>query len=67
VSRSGERKPAQARWSAVERDLGTGIICTDCGCTLATYHDLCEALNLRCPGFDAIEAAERRFETEHNL
>lgn len=42
----------------IEKTLGTGIICTTCGATLATYHDWCSApLDVACPGFQAIENA----------
>jgi hypothetical protein len=52
----------------IKRELAKRVICTDCGCTLATFAERCIAdLSARCPGFEAIEAAERRFLTEHNL
>lgn len=43
----------------VEATLGTREICR-CGATLATFADKCQAaLDERCAGFEAIEAAKQ--------
>lgn len=44
----------------VEAKLGDGVICDQCGCTLATFARQCSApMHEPCPGFKAIEAARR--------
>lgn len=45
---------------AVERALGTDVICYLCGATLATYEGACSAqFGWRCPGFIRIETVQR--------
>lgn len=47
-----------ARIRRVEQALGDQVICETCGATLADVHVKCSArLDMRCPGFEAIEKA----------
>lgn len=60
----GQKSPATIRaerWAMIEREIGTGPICSRCNATLATYADACTAdLNDLCPGFVTVDAAKVR-------
>ena len=62
MSRARKRRRAEeARrrvLEAVEQRLGGRPICDRCGATIQTYAEVCTAdIDLRCPGFEAIEEA----------
>lgn len=56
----------EERLAFVEACLGDAVICLECGTDLAGYRTRCmAALNEWCPGFEAIERAEKVWNAEH--
>lgn len=52
----------------VRQRIGTGIICSRCGATFASYSEKCMAdLAERCPGFNAVDLVQMRAEKEVGL
>lgn len=52
----------------VRERIGSGVICSRCCATYATYGDRCEAdLDERCPGFNAVDLIQARAEKEVGL
>lgn len=52
----------------VQARMGSGIICSRCHATLATYGEKCSAnLAERCPGFNAVDLVQMRAEKEVGL
>ena len=62
----GRRKESQhlkMQRAFVEAKLGSSVICSRCGATLATYADECSAdLADPCPGFMTVEDAIAEFD-----
>lgn len=49
-------------WAFTEQKLGKGVICDQCGATLDTFAEDCDAeLDDPCPGFKAIEEVKAEF------
>ncbi|MEN6535694.1 MAG: hypothetical protein ABFD89_18665 [Bryobacteraceae bacterium] len=52
----------------VRQRIGSGVICSHCGATFATYAEKCSVdLDVRCPGFNAIDLVQMRAEKEVGL
>jgi ribosomal protein L40E len=52
----------------VRAEFGERVICSQCGATLATYADKCSVdLDVRCPGFNAVDLVQCRAEKEVGL
>lgn len=52
----------------VRQRMGSGIICSRCGATFASYGEKCSAdLAERCPGFNAVDLVQMRAEKEVGL
>ena len=52
----------------VQAHFGSRTICSRCGANLATYADKCDVdLDVRCPGFNAVDLVQSRAEKEVGL